>query len=222
MNKSAVNIRDNPLVLSGSGRGGRAVLRSTLTSPYGRKVRIAAEVLGLSDQIELISADTRDATDDLRQQNPLGKIPCLMTNTETIYDSRVILEFLDMLAGGGRLFPRNSWDRFRCLTRSALADGVTDAALLMVYEGRFRDTEQISETWLSHQRGKIERGFEALCTAPPDPTQTDAASISLACMLGYLDWREPILWRDRWPELATWLNTFAATEPAISKTEIPL
>lgn len=210
-----------PLSLTGTGQGGRAILRSTLTSPYGRKVRMAADILGLSDQISVVPADTRDASDSLRQQNPLGKIPCLITEADTLYDSGVILEFLDTLAGGNRLFPRSGWERFRCLTQSRLADGVTDAALLMVYEGRFRKAEQASDEWLSHQRGKIERGLTALAAAPPDPTCSDAAAISLACALGYLDWRKPVAWRDRWPALVDWIEAFSLAEPAISRTERP-
>lgn len=182
---------------------------------------MAAEVLGLCDRIEVIAADTRDVTDDLRQQNPLGKIPCLMTGGETLYDSRVILEYLDTVAGGGRIIPREGRARFRCLTLSCLGDGVTDAALLMVYEGRFREEAKISDQWLDHQRGKIERGLSTLAATPPDPGRTDAASISLACALGYLDWRAPVSWRDRWPALADWLDRFAAAEPAHAKTERP-
>ncbi|MCA0922552.1 glutathione S-transferase N-terminal domain-containing protein [Pseudooceanicola nanhaiensis] len=212
---------DPRLPLAGAGHGGRAILRSTLTSPYGRKVRMAISVLGLTERIEVIPADTRDESDSLRQQNPLGKIPCLMTAGETYYDSRVILEYLDTLAGGGRLIPRTGPDRFRCLTQSCLADGVTDAALLMVYEGRFREAHQASEVWLDHQRGKIDRGLTALAALPPDPRVTDAASISLACSLGYLDWRQPVTWRDRWPALVDWLAAFDAAEPAHAETERP-
>jgi len=82
------------------------VLRSTLTSPFGRKVRMAAEALNLSDRIELVPADPRDERDTLRKQNPLGKMPCLMLSDGTpIYDSGVIIEYLDQLAGGGKLLP---------------------------------------------------------------------------------------------------------------------
>lgn len=207
------------LALKGAGTRGRAILRTTVTSPYGRKVRIAAKVLKLAEMIEIVSADTRDPSDDLRQQNPLGKMPCLMTDGETLYDSRVILEYLDTLAGGGWIIPRGGRARFRCLTQACLADGVTDAALLMIYEGRFRGDEKISEHWLDHQRGKVERGLSALAAAPPDPRRSDAASISLACSLGYLDWRAPIDWRDRWPALVDWLEAFSAAEPAFAETD---
>jgi len=202
---------------------GRMTLRSTLTSPFGRKVRMAAAVLGLSGNIDLIPADTRDADDDLRLQNPLGKIPCLMLADGTIlYDSRVILEFLDGLTGGGQLVPRAGLARFRALTRATLADGIADAALLMVYEGRFRDEGQpVSRSWLAHQRGKIERGLTGLAADLPDTQVTDGVSISLACALGYLDWREPVAWREPFPAVADWLDRFAAAEPAFAATARP-
>lgn len=198
------------------------VLRSTLTSPFGRKVRMAAAALGLADRIAVVPADTRDAADNLRLQNPLGKIPCLLLGDGTIlYDSRVILDYLDALAGGGRLLPADGIERYRALTRATLADGVADAALLMVYEGRFRRPEQASEVWLAHQRGKVERALAVLAAAAPDPRVTDVASIALACALGYLDWRRPVPWRDSFPALAAWLDRFAAAEPAVAATAIP-
>ena len=209
------------LALTGPGTDRRAVLRSTLTSPYGRKVRMAMRVLGLDDRIEVQPADTLDASDDLRRQNPLGKMPVLIADGATLFDSRVVLEYLDAMAGGGRLIPAAGRARFTCLTTACLADGVTDAGLLMIYEGRFRDAAQRSDRWLDHQRGKVARGLDALRAAPPDPRTTDAASISLACALGYLDWRRPVAWRDDWPELALWLTDFAAAEPAFDATRSP-
>lgn len=195
------------------------VLRSTLTSPYGRKVRIAALVLGLNNQIKLVPADTLDPEDDLRQQNPLGKMPCLIVGADFLFDSRVILDYLDALAGGGRLCPAAGIERFRVRTRSVLADGVTDAALLMTYEIRFRDAPQVSPRWLDHQRGKIFRAMASLSAAPPDPARSDMAAISLACALGYLDWRRPVDWRSEHPVLVDWLEAFRAAEPAFDETE---
>ncbi|WP_233192718.1 glutathione S-transferase family protein [Acidimangrovimonas sediminis] len=199
----------------------RMTLRSSLTSPYGRKVRIALHELGLHGQVEVIHADTLDPEDDLRRQNPLGKMPCLIVGGETLYDSRTILEYLDALAGGGRLCPRAGTERFRVLTQAVLADGITDAGLLMVYERRFRDEAKVSDRWLSHQRGKVERALSVIQAAPPDPGRTDIASISLACALGYLDWRRPVDWRPAFPGVVRWLDAFAAAEPAFSATARP-
>ena len=198
------------------------VLRSTLTSPFGRKVRMAAAVLGLADHYRLEPADTLDEADALRQQNPLGKLPCLLLADGTaLYDSRVIIEFLQDEAGADRLVPRSGLARYTTLTRATLADGVTDAALLMVYEGRFRDAATHSQRWLTHQRGKIMRALAVLERTPPDARVTDVAAISLACALGYLDWRKPVPWREEHPRLAQWLVDFAQSEPAFNATRAP-
>jgi glutathione S-transferase len=198
------------------------VLRSTLTSPFGRKVRMAMLVLGLERRITIVPADTLDESDTLRTQNPLGKMPCLLLADGTaLYDSRVIIEFLQEQAGSDGLLPRDGLARYTTLTRAALADGICEAALLMVYEGRFRDTHMQSERWLAHQRGKLTRGLSAFETAPPDPARTDLAAIGLACSLGYLDWRKPLAWREGFPRLADWLASFAAAEPAFNATRAP-
>lgn len=198
------------------------VLRSTLTSPFGRKVRMAAAVLGLSGRYRLEPADTLDEADALRQQNPLGKLPCLLLADGTaLYDSRVIIEFLQDEAGTDRLVPKSGLARYTTLTRATLADGVTDAALLMVYEGRFRDAATHSQRWLTHQRGKIMRALAVLERTPPDARVTDVAAISLACALGYLDWRKPVPWREEHPRLAQWLVDFAQSEPAFNATRAP-
>ena len=198
------------------------VLRSTLTSPFGRKVRMAAAVLGLADHYRLEPADTLNEADTLRQQNPLGKLPCLLLADGTaLYDSRVIIEFLQDEAGTDRLVARSGLARYTTLTRATLADGVTDAALLMVYEGRFRDAATHSQRWLTHQRGKIMRALAVLERTPPDARVTDVAAISLACALGYLDWRKPVEWRPAHPRLAQWLADFAAAEPAFHATKAP-
>ena len=198
------------------------VLRSTLTSPFGRKVRMAIDVLGLADGVSIVPADTLDEGDTLREQNPLGKLPCLLLADGTaIYDSRVIIEFLQELTGSNRLVPARGLERYRVLTRAVLADGITDAGLLMVYEARFRQPGTFSERWLSHQRGKIGRALAIFESAPPPSDNTDIVSIGLTCALGYLDWRKPIEWRDRHPRLVAWLAAFSAHEPAVGRTSVP-
>ena len=198
------------------------ILRSTVTSPFGRKVRMAIEVLGLGDRIAMVPADTLDEHDTLRQQNPLGKMPCLLRADGTaIYDSGVIIEFLQEVAGGERLVPLRGDARFRALTRARLADGITEAAILMVYEGRFRDAGAQSGRWLAHQRGKIARALDAFERYPPDPAKTDIVAIGLACALGYLDWRKPVEWRQDHPRLKQWLTEFSHHEPAFERTRAP-
>ncbi|MBI2716023.1 MAG: glutathione S-transferase N-terminal domain-containing protein [Rhizobiales bacterium] len=198
------------------------VLRSTLTSPFGRKVRMAAEVLGLMDRIALLPADPQDEADTLRRQNPLGKMPCLLLADGTpIYDSGVIVEYLDQIAGGDRLLPAGGLARIKTLTRARLADGITEAAILVVYEGRFHEPGQQSERWLTHQRGKMLRALAAFEAAPPDSGKTDLVAIGLACALGYLDWRQPVEWRAGHPRLVKWLAEFAKHEPAFERTRAP-
>ena len=195
------------------------VLRSTLTSPFGRKVRMAIDVLNLSDRVTLLPADTLDENDTLRQQNPLGKMPCLLLADGTsIYDSGVIIEFLADLAGSDRLLPARGPARFKPLTLARLADGITEASILIVYEGRFRDPGTQSERWLKHQRGKIMRGLTAFEADPPDPAKTDIVAIGLACALGYLDWRKQVDWRKSFSGLVTWLAAFSKNQPAFERT----
>jgi glutathione S-transferase len=195
------------------------VLRSSPPSPFGRKVKIAASILGLSARIEVVAADTNDPADSLREQNPLGKIPALITEDgATIFDSRVILDYLDWLAGGGRLVPSEPAARFEVLTLQALADGVMDAAILQIYETRFREPAMRSAKWLDHQAGKVSRALAALERRPPDPAARHAGAIAVACALGYLDLRFEGAWRSGHPRLAAWLETFAAAVPAFEAT----
>jgi glutathione S-transferase len=195
------------------------VLRSTLTSPFGRKVRIAIDVLGLRDRVTVVPANTLDENDTLRQQNPLGKMPCLLRDDgSAIYDSGVIVEFLQEAAGTDRLLPARGTARFEAMTRARLADGITEAAILITYENRFRDPGKHSERWLEHQRGKITRALAAFEAAPPDPNKTDIVSISLACALGYLDRRKQVDWRPAYGGLVSWLEAFSKHEPSFDST----
>ena len=195
------------------------ILRTTDTSPFGRKPRMAALHLALMDQIEIQTADALEPDSALRRENPLGKIPVLtLADGRRIYDSRVILEHFDHLAGGGRLIPTD-WDaRLAVLTAQALADGVMDAAVLIVYEGRHRPEALHHAPWLAYQRGKIERALAQLALAPPDPAQVNVGTIATACMLGYLDWRKQVDWRATTPSLINWLEAFRAACPAFDAT----
>jgi glutathione S-transferase len=199
------------------------VLRSTLTSPFGRKVRMVVDVLGLSDRVTPVAADPLDENDTLRRQNPLGKMPCLvLADGGTIYDSGVIIEFLQDVAGTDRLIPARGPSRFKALTLARLADGIMDASILVIYDSRYRPGELPAERWLAHQRGKIDRGLAAFAAAPPDPANTDIVSIGLSCALGYLDWRKQVDWRAAYPSLVAWLERFGAHEPAFERTRAPV
>ena len=194
------------------------VLRSSPASPFGRKVKMAALELGLMERIEIVPADTNDPAEALRQQNPLGKIPTLvLEDGTTLFDSRVIVDYLDHLSGG-KLIPAGE-ARFVQLRLQALADGICDAALLKVYEGRFRPEEGRNANWVAHQDGKVARGLAALEAAPPVfPDRPRVGEIALACALGYLDLRFEGTWRAGHPKLVAWLDDFAARVPAFEAT----
>jgi len=198
-------------------------LRTSFSSPFGRKPRIAVGLLGLDDRVKVESASTQEPEDPLRKQNPLGKVPVLILDDGTaLFDSPVILEYLDMLAGGGRIVPKDAKARFDALRLEALADGLLDASILIVYEGRYRPAESHEQKWLDLQSGKVERGLGALEAAPPDIDQTpNVGQITLACALGYLDFRFAGNWRKDHPRLVAWLDAFAARVPAFNATKPP-
>jgi glutathione S-transferase len=189
------------------------------SSPFSRKVRIAAALAGLDRQPDLVLADTLDPADPIRDKAPLGKIPMLETDEgDCIYDSAVIAAWLDARGGGG-LIPRPPKARFAALVLEALADGLTDAAVLTIYEGRFREEGERSAKWLAHQGGKIARALARLEQAPPVLQGTpDIGQIALACALGYLDLRFSGEWRATHPRLVAWLDDFADRVPVFAAT----
>lgn len=197
------------------------ILRSSPPSPFGRKIKIAASLLGLSDQIKIETTDTNDPSDSIRKQNPLGKIPALILDDgSALFDSPVILEYLDALAGGGKIIPREGKARWDVLRLHAIADGIMDAALLQVYEKRFRPEEHWVAKWTDYQAEKVTRTLDVLEAAPPALNAVpDIGHIGLACALGYLDLRFEGKWRAKYPKLVAWLDDFAAKVPAFEKTK---
>jgi glutathione S-transferase len=196
------------------------LLRSAPPSPFGRKVKIAAALLGLSDELTVIAADTVNPEDPLRSDNPLGKIPALVLEDGlVVHDSAVILEYLDMRAGGGRIIPKAGLERIRVLTLQSLADGLMDAALLQVYESRWRDAAKHEQKWVEHQAGKVGRALAWLEAHPPEmPGEPHVGHIAVACALGYLDLRFSGSWRPAHPRLVAWLDAFALRVPSFEKT----
>jgi glutathione S-transferase len=197
------------------------ILRSAAPSPFGRKVQIALSLLGM--EVKLQPADTMDPRDSVREQNPLGKIPVLiLEDGTTFYDSRVILEYLDHRAGGGKIIPRDCEQRFAALRLQALCDGILDASILGVYEGRWRAPEKHEAKWLDHQAGKVTRALQTLEDAPPalpaSPQLPHVGQVALACALGYRDFRFGGTWRSAHPRLVAWLERFAARVPAFAAT----
>lgn len=199
-------------------------LFSSPPSPFVRKARITAAMKGLADQIEIVPADTNPPGNaELLTHNPVGKIPALVLADGTrLFDSRVICEYLDAngAAGTPRLFPADGPERWRTLTLGALADGLADAGVLIVYEARFRPPEQHNAGWLARQQGKVDSALDYLEANPPrwgaHPTYEH---IALACALGHFDFRHGGRWRDGRPGLVQWLDEFAKAVPSHAETQ---
>lgn len=186
------------------------------SSPFGRKVKIAAHVLGLSDELMELPINTLDPESGICDVNPLGKIPALEDNGATLYDSRVIMEYLDSKAGGDKIIPAAGPTRFDVLRRAALTDGILDAAVLVVYETRMRPEDKYVDTYVARQREKIIRGLKGVMATTANyqsGPMPDVGEIGLACVLDYLDFRQQLDWRDHSPNFAGWLDDFAAVVP---------
>ncbi len=186
-------------------------LRYSPTSPYVRKVVVTATETGLAERIELVPTNPRDPAAKLEDDNPLGKVPTLVTDDGVaLFDSAVICEYLDSLHGGTALMPAAGAARWRELRRVALADGMLDAALLAMGEGRRPEALQWDQ-WVTLQKGKITAGLDALEGEVGGYGDTVSMSIiAVGCVLGYLDFRfADDDWRAGHPGLAAWYETFA-------------
>jgi glutathione S-transferase len=195
-------------------------LRHSPTSPFVRKVMVSAYELGLADKIERIPTRVAPTqrNDDVVRDNPLVKIPALATDDGiVIYDSPVICEYLDTLAGGGKLFPSEGKPRWLALRQQALGDGILDASILARYE-RLRPREFQWQEWIDAQLRKVRGALSALemeCESSDLATPAENASaligqITIGCALGYLDFRYPNeIWRERHRRLAAWYDGFA-------------
>ena len=200
-------------------------LYTSPTTPFGRKVMVQIRESGLADRIEeiAVAGSPLDPGSLPLAQNPLGKIPALVPaeGGAAIYDSRVICRYLDDRAKAG-LYPTGAalWDT---LVLEAAADGILDAALLMVYEWRLRPEELRFAPWVEGQWAKIDRALTMIESRllPQVQGPLDMGQIALACALGYLDFRHGARgWRTDRPHLAAWEAAFAlrpsmqATRPA--------
>ncbi|MGI9386201.1 MAG: glutathione S-transferase family protein, partial [Methyloligellaceae bacterium] len=157
--------------------------------------------------------------DPISKENPLAKIPALILDDGTVlYDSRVICEYLDDMAGGGKLFPTGT-ARWSALTLQALSDGMLDAGLLQVYEKRFRPEEKRHPDWVARQKDKVDGALGYLEVNTPETGETpNIGDVTLACALGYVDFRFEGVWRDNYPNLVAWLDKFAESVPAFGAT----
>ncbi len=191
-------------------------------SPYVRKVRMTAALKGLDRKIDLVAPDEPDS-DVLRKHNPLGKIPILfLADGSAIYDSHVICEYLDSQVAHPVLFPGDGPARWQMLTRAAMADGILDAALLLVYEGRYRPDNMRVEAWVELQQSKIDAAIAVMEADPPDfGMHPDYSHITIAAALGYLDFRHGGKWRAASPKMVAWLDDFRNNVPAFDETAPP-
>lgn len=190
-------------------------------SPYVRKCMVVAHEVGLAARIEHLPAAAHPVNRDqtIVRNNPLGKVPTLLTDDGTaLYDSRVICEYLDDL-GGGTLFPRSGAQRWRSLTEQSLGDGMLDAALLARYESAMRPEALRWADWNAGQVEKIHSGLAVIeAGAGTLGDRVDIGTITQGCVLGYLDLRFPHLeWRKHSPQAAAWFERFNA-RPAMQAT----
>ncbi|MBT3238195.1 MAG: glutathione S-transferase [Rhodospirillaceae bacterium] len=194
-------------------------LRYSPTSPYVRKVMVMAIETGLEDSIEAIATNAWESGPDLVNDNPLSKVPTLVLDGgETLYDSPVICEYLDSLHDGVKLFPPAGGARWTALRRQALADGIMDAAILRLMEGKRADGER-SDSWAERQKAAIDRALDALeeeadgfAGKEADGSGDDVTigHITIAVALGYLDLRfDADNWRENRPALADFYDTFS-------------
>ena len=195
------------------------ILFSSPPSPFGRKIKIALSCLGMRDDVTVKQTNTMDPEDDIRGVNPLGKIPALVVDDMVLFDSRVILDYLDARAGGRKILPASGPDRFNVMSMAALADGILDAAILVIYESRLRPEGMQVESFVEFQRDKIIRGLQGMPMENYDNgAMPDVAEIGLACALDYLDFRKQVEWRDHAPHLVGWKDGFAAAVPGYADT----
>ncbi len=185
------------------------------TSPYVRKVVVAAHELGLEDRIERDETFPWDADTQYGGVNPVGKVPALITDEgQGLYDSRVIVEYLDSLHDSRKLIPASGRERFEQLRISALADGMMDAVILLFSELTRRPPELHWQYWDDRMRGTVARSLDALeaDAAHFDPDRPDIAQISTAVGVGWIEFRIELLgidFRDGHPVLSDWFDAFS-------------
>ena len=186
------------------------------TSPFVRKVMATAIAAGVEPTIERVTTNPWESPSDLLAQNPLAKVPCLITDAGlALFDSPVICDFLSSLGGGSLLAPAGP-ARWTQLKQQALADGIIDAAIIRRNEAA-RPVEAARAKNMERQRQIMADGLAALEREPP-ADQVDLGTITIGCCLGYLDLRfahEP--WRETHPALDRWFAAFSQ-RPEMTET----
>jgi glutathione S-transferase len=189
------------------------------TSPYSSKVRMAAVYAGIA--VDLVPVKTEDKPAELISANPLGKIPVLvLKDGRSIHDSRAITQHLNRLSKNA-LFPRNPDKRLEAEVLEALADGICDCALSMVYERRTRPEEMVYQPWLDRQWGKITTALDLINANPPKlPKKITAGHMALRATLGYLALRFSGQWEKGRSRLVRWAARFDEKFPEL-KSSVP-
>jgi glutathione S-transferase len=176
-------------------------------SPYSAKVRMAATYSGLD--YESVKTDTNAEPELLIGNNPLGKIPTLITADKlAVFDSRAIMQFIDRETGK-TLYPRNAAKRTEAEVLEALCDGICDSLLSIVYERRLRPEDKVHQDWIDRQWKKVERGLDHLNANLPRTTKKlHGGHFALAALLGYLSLRFEGQWERGRPKLKNWPGKF--------------
>ncbi|MCV3210290.1 glutathione S-transferase family protein [Mesorhizobium sp. YC-39] len=189
------------------------------TSPYSSKVRMAALYAGIA--IDLVPVKTEDKPAELIGANPLGKIPVLVLDDgRSIHDSRAITQHLNRVSKNA-LLPRNPDKRLEAEVLEALADGICDCALSMVYERRYRPEDVVYQPWLDRQWAKIAAALDLLNANPPKlPKKINTGQIALRVCLGYLALRFAGKWEKGRSRLIRWAARFDEKFPEL-KPAIP-
>ena len=197
-------------------------LRVNKLSPFARKARILARETGLAGRIEELETTVSpvNANEDLARENPLVKIPALVTDGgDTLYDSGVICEYLDTLHNGSKFFPADGPKRFTALRRQALTDGIMEAAVLCRYEMAVRPEQLRWKDWIDGQKRKVFGGLGVLeKEVDAWSGDFDIGQVGVACALGYLDFRFADWdWRSAHPRLASWYERISR-RPSVAAT----
>ncbi len=188
-------------------------LRFSGASPFVRKVMVVAHETGLAGRIELVPCAVAPTmiNPEVAAENPLVKVPTLTTDDgQRLYDSRVIVEYLDTLHHGPRVFPAEGAARWTALRQQATADGLLDAAILIRYENLLRPEHHRWPDWIEGQFRKLRQALAALAEEKLGLDHPTIGEIAVGCALGYLDFRYPDEdWRAAHPALGTWYAKIA-------------
>ena len=190
-------------------------------SPYVRKIMILLHEIGRADEVELI-ADYKSSAASAAEKlahNPLNKVPILVTDDGmAIFDSSVIGQYLDTLHSGPRFYPESGMARWQTLRNEAIGDGMSDAAILVIYEERRRPLQLFWQEWFDKQFPKLPSSLHHLEAVTGPPREFDAGAVAITCAIGLLDFRFAHWnWRREYPRVANWYAA-VSERPSVRET----